>query len=430
MTVKKIGNLIIGGYLEQVITLLCGITSVSITAKYLGLSGFGIYSLTGIIISLLGVFIQRGLPALAVIKYNKFKKKKDIISIYSRKIYIRTWVFVSIVVVLVGIISSFVILNKSYFYLSLIIASALFFQVTNVEESLLKYEINIPKINKINSISSILTLFLLMFFVYAQLNLYLFCTIYIIKPAIKSLLLTRKSLIKFINEVTLQSTQITIRQSKRVEKILKKQGLTCLIANMTNLLYLNLDSLTISTFLGVVRLGEFSAAMRIINCCLMVGLTIQSVINPLLIKLKHKNAKDQLKLFRLYTAVLISTSLIITIFVFFSSSAIIKIVYGPEFAEAQKYLIYMSPILLLSNITIAVDSYHSMEEMYSVSMKRCLIGMISNALLNIPLTVYCGVSGTILATILSMIIAISYSLVIQKDTNKLRTLSISKSMLT
>ena len=106
----------------------------------------------------------------------------------------------------------------------------------------------------------------------------------------------------------------------------------------------------------------------------------------------------------LYTT-LVWLSISLTALIFFSSEFLVNILFGEDYAQSAKVLKIHALSMVFVFVGVAFEKYLINENLTVISLKRTLVGAISNIVLNIYLIPKMGINGAAIATVISQFIA-------------------------
>lgn len=174
-----------------------------------------------------------------------------------------------------------------------------------------------------------------------------------------------------------------------------------ILSSMLIVLYNRIDQLMISEYLGYEALGNYSVSVRISDAFNMGIIAVVTGFIPKI--MKHKNEQDD-RFYGKYIKLIKLTNLISLfgcIFVIIFGEFFIALVFGGEYMNS-----YLSMVVLILSIpfsTMAVASSHWLisDGLEMIRMKRSVISLIINLILNTLLIPFCGILGAAIATLIS-----------------------------
>lgn len=179
-----------------------------------------------------------------------------------------------------------------------------------------------------------------------------------------------------------------------------KEGFPLMLSAVVVILYLRIDQVIIGYLLGNKEIAIYSPAAKITEMLYAAPVIISNVYFPKLVELFHKKTpitKTLKKLFFITT----STSILIIIIVGFFSENIIELLFGAEYQKSSSILkIYIWSILFMS-LLVTSSKYLLTIKCGVIILKRDLIGLFLNIILNFALIPIFGVKGAAYATLIS-----------------------------
>ncbi|BCS51975.1 flippase [Geobacter sp. SVR] len=167
-----------------------------------------------------------------------------------------------------------------------------------------------------------------------------------------------------------------------------------------------IDQVMLGDMLGNVEVGQFSAAMKLIEVFGFVPMIIQSTIAPSITMARAVSDRAYytrlLNLYRLMFLLFLSTA--IPIFLF--AKEFVVFFYGNNYAAAGVLLSLFAIRLLFTNFGVAKDLYITNEGLFRYSLITSVLGCIANIVLNYVLIPRYASVGAIISMIISFAITI------------------------
>lgn len=176
------------------------------------------------------------------------------------------------------------------------------------------------------------------------------------------------------------------------------------IAGISTLLFMRVDQIMLGELINSEAVGQYSAASRITEVLYFIPMIIISSTFPMIISSSNKKANYHTQLKRLFT-LLALISYVIAILCTFFSDEIIQILYGAQYTEAANVLMIHAWTLLIVSFGLVSGSWIINEKRTKLSMKRAMLGAISNIILNFLLIPRYGLTGAATGTLISQFIA-------------------------
>jgi len=149
------------------------------------------------------------------------------------------------------------------------------------------------------------------------------------------------------------------------------------------------------------EVGIYSVATRIAEMWYFIPMSIATSVFPSVIKAKRENHIIYMHRLEAFYCVMSMISMSVAAITFLFSNAIIRLLFGAEFAEAGPVLsIYIwasIPVFL----NIATTQFLIAENLTRIALYRTLAGSLANILINIVLIPKYGTIGAAIATLLS-----------------------------
>jgi PST family polysaccharide transporter len=202
--------------------------------------------------------------------------------------------------------------------------------------------------------------------------------------------------------------------NKKMSFFLVKEGLPLLLSAITVILYLKIDQLIIAYLLDNKSVGVYSAASRITEMFYAVPVIISNVFFPRIVTVKNKQGQRHLLLKNLYGIVIFIT-LIISVLVSYFSDPIIYYLFGESYMEATEILVIYAWSLVFMGLLVSSSKLLLVINRNDIILKRGIMGLISNVVLNFVLIPKMGIVGAAWATLISYSISAYFANIFFKD---------------
>jgi len=386
-----VGNL---GWLlaDRSIRLSVGLIVGVWTARYLGPQKFGLLSYCTAFSALFGALSTLGLDGIVIRELAKHPERKDLLlgSAFVLK------VGGGLVAVLATILSISVVRHGQSLaiWMVSIVSAGFIFQSVNVIDYFFQ--------SKVQSRYS----------VFAQNGAFAVIT------AVKvTLLLKSAPLIYFacaaLGEITLASLFLVLayrlnhneirswRFDRRLAGELLSSSWPLIFASMALMIQARIDQVMLGDMISNEEVGQYSAAMRLIEVFSFLPMIIVSTLSPHVAKAKA--ASEQLyhkRLSEVYRAMTF-TFLLVAIPVFFFGERIVILVFGDAYRGAAFLLSLFAIRLFFANFGIAKSLFLTNESLFRYSLMTAIAGAVVNIVGNYFLIPYYRSEGAIISTIIS-----------------------------
>jgi len=380
---------------RQVLSLILGIFTSAIIARYLGIENRGIYALIILLPTTLFTFLNLGINSSII--YFIGKKNNNI------KEIIKSTNFISIILITISIMIGFIIItlykdvffmgvDKIYLFISLLFLPSLIY-TSFLQAIFIGYE-NFKTVNYILLLQPIIFLFLLV------LNL-LFD--YKLNGVLMSELLTQY--------IILLITYFYVRKlyNKGEGKLLKsliyskiKYGIKNHIANMITFFEYRLDLIMVSYYLDLKSVGAYVIAINIAEKLWMVASSVAGVMFARIVNLENK--KEKIFITILSAKIVFFVSLVIGIILFFIADKLIILLFGSEYCLSILPFLYLLPGIVFWSAVKVYASYIAGEGKPEYNIYVSIISVILNFILNFILIPLYGLAGAAIATSITYII--------------------------
>ncbi|WP_213956030.1 flippase [Variovorax sp. dw_954] len=220
----------------------------------------------------------------------------------------------------------------------------------------------------------------------------------------------------------------TWRYEKQRAMALLKDSWPLAISSLAAMLYMRIDQIMIGEMLGEKALGTYSAAVRISEIFYFIPTALAASAYPMIIAGKKMSEEMYYKrianLFSSFSVI----SLLIAITVSLTSSKIVNILYGQEFADAARILTLNVWAGIFVYLGVGSGRWFVVEGLQRFTFYRTLAGALINVGLNIFMIPKFGAIGAAFATVVAQAVASVLCNAINKKTRKIFKLQMRSMM--
>lgn len=391
----------------QTISLLLNFISITLIARYLGVTDFGLFSYTVALVSIIAKLIDFG---LVTVTFRESSKEKENYNFLNTAITLRIVLFVIVIVFFNGIawlfkFSNLEILLSNILLLNVILSS----KFQNFRE-LLDIPFKITLTSHYSMIALLLDNFLLLVLIFIiiqlKLGIIFVVLVYVISnlPGFLYLIYSLYKRHEYRFRFTLHRTTWLIKESLPLFVYVL---LAVLIQQVDILLLKNLDS--------EFSAGIYSAAMRLTLPLMIIPSAIVSTIFSTLVKNVglDENRNKLINRFIFKTLFLISFGF--TVLIGFKSTDIVTLVFGPDYLKSALALILLlfTQIFLFSNyFTINLLTIYNKQRK---TMTYAVIVLLINFILNIVFIPLYSFNGAGIAKLVAVAVGTFTLLIITRD---------------
>lgn len=167
-------------------------------------------------------------------------------------------------------------------------------------------------------------------------------------------------------------------------------------------LHLRIDQLMLKQFMTVSDLGQYSVAVRLVELFYIIPTAVAANFLPYLVQLNRDNPARFRQTIALSLFCCIWAGIIVAVFLFFSSSRVISLIYGAEFSDSALYLRYLGICFLFVAVGTVGGLWQTVEDKQKYRFYIQLFGFFTNVFLNIILIKNIGALGAALATVVTL----------------------------
>lgn len=378
-------------------------------ARYLGPAQYGLLSYAVSFTGLFAVFASFGIDSILSRELVSNPEKKN--ELMGSGFFIK----------IIGSIFSIALIVITLFFLkadlltnTLILISALSFiaGAFGIIDIYFQSQVLAKNTVRIQIISLIITTILKLLFIYLQLGLIYFISVYFIDGLIIAI-----GLIFTYKKRGLHITNWHI--DKSIVSMLIRSSWPLILSGMAITVYLRIDQVMIKNILGNEVNGLYSVVVKLSEIWDFIPWIICTSIFPAIINAKTTSVGIYKKRLKSLYILFILISFSISIFIFLFSNPIIKILFGESYMGASSVL----RIYVWSSIPIflgmAVGNYLIAEDLIKINIWSTIGGAILNVILNIILIPRYGINGAAIATLISYSFVIILIVILIKNRKKL-----------
>jgi O-antigen/teichoic acid export membrane protein len=167
-----------------------------------------------------------------------------------------------------------------------------------------------------------------------------------------------------------------------------------------------MDQLLVGSMLGSEQLGQYAAAMRLVNVFAFLPVVVNSVLAPVVTRAKVAGEPAYLKRLHDVYRVMMFMFLFIAVPLVTLGPAITRILYGKAYGDAAAWLPWLTLRLFFANFGIGRSMFITNERLFRFSLLTAVAGGITNVAMNLVLLPRWGVPGAIVSSFISFAVTI------------------------
>ncbi|MHC5916368.1 MAG: flippase [Nostoc sp.] len=184
-------------------------------------------------------------------------------------------------------------------------------------------------------------------------------------------------------------------------KTLLKESWPLILSGLSIMIYVKIDQIMLGEMVGASAVGLYSAASRISEVWYFIPVAIASSVTPSIFAAKEVSEELYYQRIKKLLRGLVLISIVITLPMSFMSERIITLLFGNDYAAAGAILAIHIWASLFVFMGVATSSWFVAEGLTHLSLRRTLIGAITNVLLNLLLIPHYAGIGAAIATVIS-----------------------------
>ena len=401
---KNLGYL----FIDKFIRLIFGLFITTKIIQYLGPTNFGIISYSLVVVYFITPIIVLGFDSILVkeLILNPEKVNNYIFS----AIVLRLFSGIVINIITFIFISQYFSVDSPITTFSIILGiTAIFNSLTSIFDS---YFQSIYK-NKYSVIIQLSTFLFLLIIRYILIINKAELTSFVICYLVESLLSLCITIIYSYKKLKLNKKDFNIQ----IVKKLFYNGLPITISILAIAIYTKIDQFFITNSLGLYKLGVYTAALRISDLLFIIPTIFNTLFYPSIVSSFSRSIKS----YRVTYAfgMIIYLSIILAIFIFFSSNFIILKLYGIKYYDSILVLKTYSLLSIFNATGIFISSLLFITNLQKYATYSAIVGGFCSIVLNYYLTPIRGIIGVLEAAVFSQIISLFSLFILSKEARKI-----------
>ncbi|RCR71060.1 flippase [Larkinella punicea] len=170
-------------------------------------------------------------------------------------------------------------------------------------------------------------------------------------------------------------------------------------------IYMRSDQFMLKELATDLELGKFSAALRLSEVWYFIATAITSSFYPTIVALKTQNEEAFQRAFRKLLSLLASISILIAVFITFSSSFLVNLLYGQQYTGVDNILVIHIWSAVFVFIGVGSSYWFILHDRQRLLLLKTIAGATVNILLNLILIPRYGAIGTSIATLLAQMMS-------------------------
>jgi O-antigen/teichoic acid export membrane protein len=377
--------------ISRVFTLVFSLITTMIVARHLGPETFGTLSYIISLVGIFGVLANLGIDNIVFREIVLHKEKRD--EILGSALILK---------LLTGLITICIILVSLLFINETLHTELLIFilSLSFITQPLTLFSFDFLKDNesKYVTVTQVITLFisngLKIASVFFYSSLLLFIIILILENIIAGII--------YVYQIKkIKHRSLNLKVTKKQLFFILTLALPLTLFSAFSEIYARIDQIMLKHYLDGTSVGLYAAAARLTELWHVLPNILFAALFPALANSALQSNSEYKKRFKIFSTVLIISSTIISVLVFFTSNFIVRTIYGEDFIEAGSILaIY---IFSLPGSFISGLIYQDLIIKNKIWLITILPGstMIINIALNIYLIPLMGTTGAAIATVIS-----------------------------
>ena len=362
-----------------------------LTARYMGVENFGLYSYLLAIFSIFIVLSNLGLNGIVVKELVLREKHEEILG---SALFLQRLASFIITLGLLFWAVNYNSENKDFLLLFLLMLPTLLIQSSNIYKYWFEYQVKSKFSVIAQNISLVCGLLLKLLVIILNMDYRYLVAITILEQVI---------LVGIVVYFFKIQTNFKLKINKSTCLDLLSKSWPLAISGLAFILYIRVDQIMIGEILGVSQVGIFSVAIKFIEVSFFIPIVLMSTFTPLLVALREKSIQDyNLKMQTLYDIVSVLGFFIIGFLLVFGD-LFIKYTFGLDYLDAILQLKIYSIVCLFYFLNSVSGRWYINEGLQKVALFRNILGLVLAITLNFLLIPIYGLTGASISTVISYI---------------------------
>lgn len=408
---KKIVTNISWIILNNVYSMLMALIASVMVLRYLGPTLYGKVEYVTSIITIIATISEVGLSNIVL--YEMKKRPEDSGYIWGSSLCLR--IISSLLAYIAVIWLSILEKDSTVSFMIRLQGIALFFKMALLLGEWFLAELNSKTYTVINIISLSIACIVKLVLVFTNQAAEWFAFVPVVESAVLFCIILRYFLTqkKFRLHVSLKYILYLLKQSRFY-----------MFADISVVLYAQMDKVMLSNLLGNYEVGIYTSASYIAMLWQFIPLAIINTARSFLINLKQTNQKVFKEGLQCLILGICLVCGVATVGMGLIGKTVVFILYGTAYAEATKYLVALTIGVLFSMYGCIGSIWIIANEIGQYSAYRTMIGAVLNAVANLVLIPQYGIWGAVIATVLTQIVAAVIITAVYKQTREFIVLTI------
>ncbi|MBC99005.1 MAG: O-unit flippase [Halobacteriovoraceae bacterium] len=381
--------------IEKAIRLFFGLFVSVWLARYLGPEDFGTLNYAMSFVFLFKAFSTLGLDEVIVKEI--VKRTTSLGEVLGTSLLLKSLGSVFIYYPLLILSCYLFNIEANSFEIILVFSTTVVFQILYIFDLYFQSQVKSKVSVFIFLISLIISKLLIAFFIYLNLS-----TIYFAYAMALEFLLGAGGLSIYYFFIHRNNYHTPFRFSKATAKELLKASWPLMLSGLLISLYMKIDQVMLGQMIDKKSVGEYAAALKFTEIWYSIPMILTASLFPAIINAKKDKGQEVygIRVQRLMDA-LVFSSLAFAIFMSLSANFVIGLLYGEQYNEATSILKIHIWNGVFVSMGLVSGKWLVTEGLTTLTLRRSIIGCISNIILNYYLIPIYGGAGAAISTLIS-----------------------------
>jgi len=384
-------------FAEKIFNILMNLIITVWIARYLGPEQFGTLNYAIAFVSLFGILSSLGLNTLATKELLTHPQDSELIMGTSFALsFIGALILLPIAAFTITILRPD---NDILFMMVLIIASGSIFTSLNIIKYWFESHVQAKHNVKVEMITNIITITIKAILLYIEAPLIAFAWVILVQ----SVLVAIGYVYMYLSKTNKLSTW---KVSLEKIKYMLNEAYPLILTGAVFIFHTRIDQVMIGSMLGDEEVGIYAVAVRLSESWMFLPAVIAASFFPALLNAKKNNYKLYLQRIQHLLNLMALLGIFVAVIATFLASPFINLAFGEHYNESALILIIHIWSMVFYSISIISSRYFLAEGLQLYSLRRALIALVLNVVLNYFLIPIYGAVGAAIATVISKVVGV------------------------
>lgn len=382
---------------EKIFNIIMGLVITVWMARYLGTEQFGILNYAISFVSIFGILSSLGLNTLATRELLNHPEDSGLIMGTSFALsFVCALILLPVAAFTITIIRPE---NEILFFMVLIIASGSIFSSFNIIKYWFESHVQAKHNVKVQMITNAISIAIKVILLYTEAPLIAFAWVILVQ----SVLVAVGYIYMYLSKSNkLNTWKVTFEKIKYI----LKEAYPLILTGAVFVLHTRTDQIMLGSMVGDEAVGIYAVAVRLSESWMFVPMVIAASFFPAMLNARKNNYELYLQRIQHLLNLMAALGVFVAVVATFVSSPFINLAFGEQYNESALILIIHIWSMVFYSISIISSRYFLAEGLQMYSLRRAIIALVVNVILNYFLIPIYGALGAAIATVISKLVGV------------------------